>query len=110
MKTKNEYLEIFSCAGLNRKLELVELCKKEGRNDATQIIVEFKKIQVEIFNHLWTITEPDSRLSQTEIEKEVENYCNKYFYWINKKGTKAITDWILWMCWHEGLFNIKKND
>jgi hypothetical protein len=79
---------------------------KNGIDNYQDIINEFKSIQKNIFDYIWKITEPDKQLTSFEVEEECAMYCFENYQWINEIGLKALNNWLIWMCWHEGI--IKK--
>ena len=104
---KNNLLGIFlSQFGVG---ELAKIYAEKNEVDNYQDIVdEFKLMQKNIFDYIWDITEPDKQLTSYEIEKICSTYCFEHYQWINELGLKALNNWLLWLCWHEGI--LKKNE
>jgi hypothetical protein len=80
---------------------------KNDIDNYQEIINEFKFIQKNIFDYIWRITEPDKQLSAHEIEIICATFCFESYQWINEIGLKSLNNWLIWMCWHEGIL---KND
>lgn len=100
---KNTLLALFSSSMGNSEQKFIEYVESNEMENWTVILDEFKLIQSQIYNHIYKITEPNIRLSGTEIENISIEYCSENYTWMNEIGMKAINNWLVWMCWHEGI-------
>jgi len=102
LEEKNNLLKFFlSQFGIGN---IAKIYADENRiNNYEDVVDEFKQIQKNIFDYIWEISEPDKQFNAHEIEEVSAIYCFEHYQWINKVGLNALNNWLLWMCWHEGI-------
>jgi hypothetical protein len=103
MNDKNELLDKFSAPLGNSENKFIEYAAAHNIIDHMVLIEEFKSVQNQTYDYVYTITEPNLQLSAGQIEKISYNFCKRHFNWINDKGIAAVNRWLIWMCWHEGI-------
>ncbi len=103
MINKNELLNRFSAPMGNNKIKFLEYAQTIHLENSHAIIDEFISMQDQVFDQILRITEPNIRLTGQEIEKACSDFCLEKFDWLNTKGISAISRWLIWMCWHEGI-------
>ncbi|MBD8348964.1 hypothetical protein [Dysgonomonas sp. HGC4] len=101
---KNDLLNLFSTSMGNSEYKLIEYCESNDFKNYSTIIEEFEAIQNDIYDYIFKLTEPNIQLSGVEIEEISFQYCTQKYSWVNEVGVKAINRWLVWMCWHEGIF------
>lgn len=77
--------------------------QEHNYNHFESIYKEFESMRRNVLEYLWKETEPDIQLSQHQIVDLSKKYLEENYPWINKQGIKSVNNYLLWMCWHEGL-------
>ena len=102
LQQKNNLLKVFlSQFGIGEFAEAYAV--KNSLDNYQDIINEFKLMQNNIFDYIWKITESNKQLTTHEIETICATCCFEHYQWINETGLKALNNWLLWLCWHEGI-------
>ena len=100
---RNTLLDIYSNQFGNRENDFLKYAFENKIEDYNKILEEFRIIQNDLFQHIWTITSPNKQLSQAELEKISHYYCSNKYDWIDEVGITALKRWLVWMSWHEGI-------
>lgn len=100
---KNLLLEKFFKTFDLDKQGLIRFCTENNIDNSSFIIEEFEEIRTKIYDHLWKITEPNLRLNADEIVANSCKYLKDNYKWIDDDGIKSVNNFLLWMCWHEGI-------
>jgi len=103
MIDKNLLLEKFSKNfGLDTD-GFIDYCIEKEIANPELLIAEFEAMRNQIYDKLWEITKPDLQLSSEEILKISKDYLASNYKWIDESGIKTVNNWLLYMCWHDGL-------
>ena len=81
----------------------IVFCNKNGIDEPNVLVEEFKSMQNQIYDKIWEITEPDLQLDSKEILKISNDYLVCNFEWIDQNGIKVLNNWLMYMCWHDGI-------
>lgn len=108
MIDKNELIQQFSAPMGNTEKNFVEFAQANRIDDYPQLIEEFQAIQNQVYDFIYQMTEPDVQLSSQEITGICREFCRLKVDWINEAGIDAVINWLLWMCWHEGILKQEK--
>ena len=100
---RNELLQKFFITFDLDKEGLTNFCLKNNIENISEIIAEFKDIRKEIYDYLWQITEPNLKLLPAEIVRFSKIYLMEHYIWIDDQSIKSVNNFLLWMCWHEGI-------
>ena len=103
IQQKNSLLSAFlSTFGIREDI-IKDYAINNNIDNYQELVSEFNNIKNSVFDCVWKITEPNKQIFQYEIETICATYCFEHYQWINEVGLKALTGWLLWMCWHEGI-------
>lgn len=103
MELKNILLKKFFGTFKTEEDELIKFCIKNNVNNSFEILQEFDEIRGEVYDYIFKITQPNHQLFPSEISEKSKEFLLKKYIWIDSSGIKAIHNYLLWMCWHEGI-------
>lgn len=103
MIDKNKILAKFSTTTSIAKEEMQDYFKSNGYENFEAVYAEFNQIRESVFAYLWKITEPNLKLTRNQIMSTSADFLKERYSWIDEEGIASFRDYILWMCWHEGL-------
>lgn len=100
---KNEILREFSGTFFIEREKMNNFFEKNNLENFDEILNEFESMRAKAFDFLWNESESKINLTSKEIEDLSRTYLSNNYPWINDAGIKAVTNHLVWMCWHEGV-------
>ena len=99
----NAALDVFSHPTGNRPAELKALLHEQSNAAEIELVEErFRRTQNALYQLVIQRVE-ENGLSASELTILVKEYSKDYLANLDDIGRYALTRWLVWMCWHEGL-------
>lgn len=101
--TKNTLFHIYMEKFAMNDDAVIAYAEENNVENYRQLLKEFNAIRSASCDHIWEITKPDKHLAASEINSVVKSYSLENFSWFDDESFKALLNWIMYMCWHEGI-------
>jgi Glu-tRNA(Gln) amidotransferase subunit E-like FAD-binding protein len=99
---KNKILKKFSSTFFIDEEKMKNYFQDNNLENFAETLKEFENMRNNTFNVIWNKSEY-SQFTNKEIENLSEKYLKENHAWIDEEGIKAVNNYLLWMCWHEGI-------